>query len=196
MLYEIFDNMQLCSEAEVLRMLPLVSDQRREQALRFKHIHGQFCCLKSYLMLMELLGALYPELDYTQPEFGYTEDGKPFLPSRPDIHFSISHTKNAILVALSNSPIGADIEQIRHPSEALLGKTMNESEQQQIWQAADSDAEFTAFWTRKEAVLKLRGTGIQGELREVLSTGETVHTKALSRKGYVYSIAQNRPFSL
>lgn len=175
-------------------MLPLVSAQRREQALRFKHLHGQFCCLKSYMMLCELLSAVYPELDGQTPEFRYTEEGKPYLGGRQDIHFSISHTKNAILVALSNRPIGADIEQLRQPSEGLVGKTMNETEQQQIWDAKNTNAAFTALWTKKEAVLKLRGTGIQGELREVLSTGETVVTKTDIRKGYAYSIAQNEPF--
>ena len=52
---EIFDNMAQCTEAEVQRMLPLVSTQRREQALRYKHTFGQFCCLKSWLMLEGLL---------------------------------------------------------------------------------------------------------------------------------------------
>ena len=39
----IFDHMDECTEAEVQRMLPMVSEQRREQALRYKHTHGQFC---------------------------------------------------------------------------------------------------------------------------------------------------------
>ena len=47
----IFDHMDQCTEAEVQRMLPLVSAQRREQALKYKHTFGQFCCLKSWLML-------------------------------------------------------------------------------------------------------------------------------------------------
>ena len=46
MLYRIFDDMTQCSEQEVARLLPLVSDQRREQALRYKHTFGQYCCLQ------------------------------------------------------------------------------------------------------------------------------------------------------
>ena len=132
MLYEIFDHMHLCTDEAVRKMLPLVSEQRRQQALRYSHTFGRFCCLKSYLMLLELLSAVYPELDKSKPEFGYNAQGKPFLLCRPDIHFSISHTKNAILVAISNAPIGVDIEAFRSPSDALLARAMNPTEQAAI----------------------------------------------------------------
>ena len=199
MLYEIFDHMHLSSDEAVREMLPLVSEQRRQQALRYQHTFGQFCCLKSYLMLLELLAAVYPELDKAKPEFGYTEKGKPFLLDRPDIHFSISHTKNAILVAISDAPIGVDIEAFRSPSAALIARTMNATEQAAIATAdgwnihrtpGTREALFSAIWTRKEAVLKLRGTGIEGDLREVLSGSETILTRIFPRKGYAFSIAQ------
>ena len=52
---KIFDHMNECTEHEVERMLPLVSEQRREQALRFTHTFGRFCCLKRWLMLKDLM---------------------------------------------------------------------------------------------------------------------------------------------
>ena len=55
MLYRIFDDMTQCNEQEVARLLPLVSAQRREQALGYKHTFGQYCCLQSYKMLCDLL---------------------------------------------------------------------------------------------------------------------------------------------
>ena len=212
MLYEIFDHMHLCTDEAVREMLPLVSEQRRQQALRYSHTFGRFCCLKSYLMLLELLSAVYPELDTSKPEFGYTAQGKPFLLARPDIHFSISHTKNAILVAISDAPIGVDIEAFRSPSAALIARTMNATEQAAIATAAASaatpsgllespgtpEALFSAIWTRKEAVLKLRGTGIEGDLKHVLSGTEAIFTRIFPRKEYAFSIAQQTisPFEI
>lgn len=208
MLYEIFDHMHLCTDEAVREMLPLVSEQRRQQALRYSHTFGRFCCLKSYLMLLELLSAVYPELDTSKPEFGYTAQGKPFLLARPDIHFSISHTKNAILVAISDAPIGVDIEAFRSPSAALIARTMNATEQAAIATAATPsglleppgtpEALFSAIWTRKEAVLKLRGTGIEGDLKHVLSGSEAIFTRIFPRKSYAFSIAQQTisPFEI
>lgn len=206
MLYEIFDHMHLCTDEAVSEMLSLVSDQRRQQALGYNHTFGRFCCLKSYLMLTELLSAVYPELDRAKPEFGYNADGKPFLICRPDIHFSISHTKNAILVAISDAPIGVDIETFRSPSESLIERTMNHAEQKAIaaigrtiTNTTDGNATakrnpiFSAIWTRKEAVLKLRGTGIQGDLKNLLSGPEHIYTKIVSHKAYAFSIAQYPP---
>ena len=206
MLYEIFDHMHLCTDEAVREMLPLVSEQRRQQALRYSHTFGRFCCLKSYLMLLELLSAVYPELDTSKPEFGYTAQGKPFLLARPDIHFSISHTKNAILVAISDAPIGVDIEAFRSPSAALIARTMNATEQAAIAASAAATLEppatrealFSAIWTRKEAVLKLRGTGIEGDLKHVLSGTEAIFTRIFPRKSYAFSIAQQTisPFEI
>ncbi len=194
MLVEIFDHMHLCTDAEIARMLPLVSPQRREEALRYVHTHGRFCCLRSYLMLMELIGAVSPTLDETTPCFEYNEYGKPFIPNRPDIQFSISHTKNAIAVAISRYPIGLDIEQIRPQSEALIKKTMNAAEQKQIADSQSPDVTFTSLWTQKEAVLKLRGTGIVDELHDVLTAGcDSIRIETHVRSGYVWSVAQYKP---
>ena len=191
MLVEIFDRMELCTDAEVARLLPLVSAQRREEALRYVHTHGRYCCLKSYTMLLELIGAVSPTLDYTCPEFAFNEHGKPGIPGREDLQFSISHTKNAIAVALSGEPVGIDIEQIKPASEALIAKTMNAAEQQTIAASARPDAAFIALWTRKEAVLKLLGTGIQDDLHHVLDNEKMfrIETHINLRAGYAWSVA-------
>lgn len=172
MLYELFTHMELCTDEAVQKMLPLVSEQRREEALRYKHTFGQFCCLKSYCMLQTLVGSISPRLGYEALEFEYNENGKPSLKGQPEIYFNISHTKNAILVAISNEPIGVDVEAFRHPSDGLVEKTMNEEERALIASSANQDAMFTALWTKKEAVLKLRGTGIVDELHGVLRGDE------------------------
>ena len=166
MLYQIFDDMTQCSEQEVARLLPLVSAQRREQALRFTHLFGQYCCLKSYEMLMQLLASTPYNLHPT-PSFLYNEYGAPSIEDGP--YFSISHCKSGIVVAVSNQPIGIDIEAVRPLKVDLVKKTMNPLEQEAILSASQPDWAFTRLWTRKEAFLKMKGTGIISDLHEVLS---------------------------
>ena len=207
----LFDDMSQCTDAEVQRLLPLVSAQRRENALRFKHLFGRFTCLKSYEMLQQLVKDVlagkqeervkYGDLQDWNGDFVFNEHGKPFLQSRRSgeriegVDFSISHCKEGIAVAIAPHPIGVDIESFRQYSESLLKKTMNEQEILQIQQAADPSVEFIKLWTKKEALLKMRGTGIVDELPEVLCSQYPswhVETKVNADKGYAYSMVTPR----
>ena len=196
MLYKIFSDMTECSEQEVARLLPLVSEQRREQALSYKHLFGQYCCLKSYEMLQQLLTysaascrRSRPLNVHPTPIFLYNEHGAPFLADGP--YFSISHCKQGIAVVVSDSPVGIDIEGIRQVDEGLVRKTMNIEEQAQIQASAAPDREFIRLWTRKEAYVKLQGTGIISDMHAILVNTERVEWQEHCNieKGYICTIA-------
>ena len=182
----IFDDMAIISEEDIQRLLPMVSEERREEALRYKHLFGQFACLKSYVMLRELLeqrGLIHPF------RFGYNEHGKPYLKDYPDVHFNLSHCKNGIAVVVSDQPVGIDIESYRQVSDSLIRYTMNEEEQRIIHESDNPIKTFTEYWTKKEAVFKLRGTGITHDLHGLLQGDEQVETFVNPEKQYAYSIA-------
>lgn len=179
------------TEEEVQRLLSHVSSQRREQALRYSHTFGRFCCLKSWEMLRDMLKtSAKPAIDpFKTPiewqNFEYNEHGKPFLESGP--YFSISHCQSGIAVAIDERPIGIDIESIRHADEELIARTMNEHEQKQIHDNRD----FTRFWTQKEAVVKAEGTGIVSfeQLQSVLTDNKDWTVESFETAKYIYSIA-------
>jgi 4'-phosphopantetheinyl transferase len=187
MLYRIFDDMTQCSEQEVARLLPLVSEQRREQALRYTHTFGQYCCLKSYEMLIDLLASTSYKLDPI-PTFQYNEHGAPYIEHGP--YFSISHSKQGIAVAISDQPIGIDIEAIRPLNEGLVHKAMNPQEQAQIAAATNPAQEFIRLWTRKEAYVKMQGTGIISDMHEILQDTQNLlwHEIVDIDKGYICTI--------
>ena len=192
MLYRIFDDMTQCSEQEVARLLPLVSAQRREQALSYKHTFGQYCCLQSYKMLCELLAewSRVHQLPINQqPIFLYNDYGAPYIEGGP--HFSISHCKRGIAVAVSENPIGIDIEAIRSFKPELMRKTMNEDEQLRITSSAIPEVEFIRFWTQKEALLKLQVTGNIADLHNVLTHSQNVSWTEITHQSpdYICTIA-------
>ena len=189
MQYRIFDDMTECSEQEIARLLPLVSPQRREQALRYTHIFGQFCCLKSYEMLTALLAST-PYTLHSTPSFLYNEHGAPYLAAGP--YFSISHCKQGIAVAVSDSPIGVDIEAIRPLNENLVRKTMNSEEQACIFSSTHPEVEFIRLWTKKEAYVKMQGTGIISDLHDILSDCSDVNWKEVIEldKNFICTICQ------
>lgn len=183
---EIFDHMEECTETEVQRMLPLVSAQRREQALKYKHTFGQYCCLKSWLMLQDLVEI--PK--YRDIDFRYNEHGKPYWENGP--YFSISHCKQGIAVAIDDQPIGIDIEGIRHADADLIARTMNEPERLRIKELGIR--EFTRLWTRKEAVVKAQGVGIQSfeQLQHIMSKSRDLEISTFEKENYIYSIAYGK----
>lgn len=188
---KIFDNMAQCTDEEVQRMLPLVSAQRREKALRYKHTFGRFCCLRSWLMLQELIGDM--------PDWQFNEHGKPFIEGGP--FFSLSHCKTGIAVAVDDEPIGIDIEHIRRADKELIRRTMNADEALLIANAnANADIAFTRLWTQKEAIVKWQGTGIESfeQLQTILldyqkmGVSENRHLQTIENENYIYSIANGK----
>ena len=96
-------------------------------------------------------------------------------------------------MAVSHSPIGIDIEHLRTAKPELVVRTMNEAEQEYIWQSSNPDWAFTQLWTKKEAVLKLHGTGIASldGIKNTLVALENIElqTKVNINKQYAYSLA-------
>ena len=191
MLYQVFDDMTQCSEQEIARLLPLVSPQRREQALRYTHMFGQFCCLKSYEMLTELLAST-PYTIHPTPSFLYNEYGAPYLENGP--YFSISHCKQGIAVAVSETPIGIDIETTRPLNEGLVRKTMNDVEQTHIFSSSHPETEFIRLWTQKEAYVKMQGTGIISDMHDILCNATNVHWEEFLdvEKRFICTICQKK----
>jgi 4'-phosphopantetheinyl transferase len=170
--------------------LPLLSEQRRQQALKFKHEQGRKTCAMAYLLLCK---ALRQEYGITElPVFEYGEHGKPFIVGHPDIHFNFSHCREAVICVVSNRPVGVDVESIREYRDSLVRYTMNEQEVQQIERAERPDVEFIRLWTMKEAVLKLSGRGIVDDLKHVLTDVKTseLTTVVDPEVRYVYSICR------
>ena len=163
-----------------------LSDQRREQALRFKYELGQRTCVAAYLLLCE---GLQKEYGITEkPVFEFGEHGKPFIVGHSEIHFNLSHCREAAICMIADRPVGIDIESIRTFKQTLVNYTMNEEEIHQINEAERSDMEFIKLWTRKEAVLKLSGEGISRDMKQVLHNPPASLTTVVSADlRYIYS---------
>ena len=143
-----------------------ISEQRREQALRFKFEQGQRLCVLAYQLLKRGLREVYGIEE--NPIFEYNEHGKPSIVGHPEIFFNLSHCKEAAICAISDQPIGVDVESVRSFNDSLVRYTMNDDEIQQIESSEDRAVAFIQFWTKKEAALKLKGTGICNDMKQVL----------------------------
>ena len=111
-------------------------------------------------MAYELLCRL---MDGERPRLEHDSKGAPFLPDFPYLSISISHCRRAVAVAVSpEGKVGIDVECRRRIGDGLMERVCSGQELAAVRGADDPVMAFLRLWTRKEAVLKMRGTGIRG----------------------------------
>ena len=124
------------------------------------------CALKDYAAGMDDLPAgadcfMRPET-VREIRILENEHGRPYLPDFPDIHFSLSHSGDRVMCAVSRSPVGCDVEEAEETEADLrriryVARCLTESERELA--LADSSA-FYRIWTLKESFVKLTGQGL------------------------------------
>lgn len=168
--------------------LGVISEQRRQQALKFRHEQGRRTSVLAYLLLKQALREGYGIT--ANPLFEYGEHGKPVIIGHPEIHFSLSHCRDAVACAVGSRPVGIDVESIREYKEPLARYTMNDDELGQIVAAPRPEVAFIRLWTMKEAALKQIGTGISNELKTVLTDHADLKFTTHVRPQYVYTVCE------
>lgn len=149
------------------RGLAAVSPARREKTLRCRSDEGRAMRLGAGLLLrtgLALWGAGADDADIF-----IDERGKPWCRTRPELHFSLSHSGGMVFGVFSDAgPAGADIERERaceprgvadrffHPDERRFLRDLPD-------EAGRRDA-FLRIWTLKESHAKATGLGIAATL--------------------------------
>ncbi len=170
--------------------LLLLPDWRQKKALKYRFLLDRVLCSKAYLLLKQGLSSTYGIID--SPEFEYIGHEKPVLKDHPDIHFNLSHCKKGVLCVIDNHDIGCDIEEIGQQLDMDLCRyCFSESEIADILSSPSPCTQFTLWWTRKEAYLKLTGTGLVDNLPALFSPEILSHIKFVTTvdedHGYVYT---------
>lgn len=123
-------------------------------------------------MLAEMLHCAPEEVVFT-----YTATGKPLVEGG---HFSVSHSGSVVACAVSDVPIGIDVERIR-PVPPRLGRALGE------WQ---SEADFWQLWTRREAALKCRGETLGAWKRS--GEEKLTFSPLTAPEGYVAAVCEEK----
>lgn len=113
----------------------------------------------AYALLRYAFSAIY---GCDMPDIEKSPGGKPFFPSIPNVHFSLSHTKGYALCAIGDKPMGADMEKVRETRPNLSSRVRSKAEEECF--------DFFSSWVLKESFIKLCGT-MEMPLREMCFTG-------------------------
>lgn len=142
-------------------LLGLIGPQRRERILRRRVKQNADNMLIGEILAKTVIKKTFG-IDIKKQEFAYTEHGKPYLLGFFDIHFNISHSAEYVACGVYDKPVGVDIQKIGEYNPDVAKRVCSEAELKQIEESFDKASEFTKLWTKKEAVIKMRGTGIAG----------------------------------
>ncbi len=140
-----------------------LADRFRQEADRFRFVNGR--------MALRALLSKYLSVPPMEIVIAAGKTQKPFIsiPSS-NIYFNVSHSGDWILITfVAGDELGIDIEK-KDPGfeyKSFLQEHFSETEQTYIGRAADPVAAFYFLWTRKEALTKAWGTGLQENLKEV-----------------------------
>lgn len=90
----------------------------------------------------------------------YGDYGKPYLAREGGIHFNLSHSGTLAVCAVSDHPVGIDVEQLREFPDLVADRCFTAEEC--LWMEKQTDRSRAAFrlWTRKESYMKLSGEGL------------------------------------
>lgn len=95
------------------------------------------------------------------------DNGKPYLVSEPNIQFSLSHSGNWAVCALSSEAVGVDIEQRQTGRRDIASRFFHREEISYLnsLRLFDREDAFYSLWTLKESFVKTTGHGLDLPLR-------------------------------
>jgi len=149
-------------QAEFNALLPIVSLEKQERIRKFRFFQDARNCLLgdvlSRIEICRITGLRNKELIFSVNDYG-----KPILTISPNVHFNISHTGNYIACAISNEPVGIDIEIIKTVDLKIAERFFTLDEATYIMDD-ESIFRFYEIWTKKESRIKLEGKGLHKPL--------------------------------
>lgn len=124
--------------------LDAVSPRRREKTLRLKNDDDKRRSLGAELLLKKATG---------HNDHALTGNGKPYFPDG-SVYFSLSHCGKYAVCAVSDAPVGVDIELARNNALRLSERFFLPDEAELVQRAQAPEAEFCRLWTLKESYIK------------------------------------------
>lgn len=148
--------------ADVWDRTGLLSAAEKDHAdtIRNPAVKSRFICTR--ITLRRIL-AHYCSIDAEQLVFCLNRYGKPYLKGQPWF-FNLSHSDEKLVIAVSETEIGVDIELCRQRKNlADLTRHCFAAEEIAYWNGlpdAQKTRAFYQFWTAKEAFVKATGRGL------------------------------------
>lgn len=180
-----FDEYEWLSEELISRSLRILPESRRTRALKYRRAIDRWNCVITYLMLLYGLRECF---GITSFEIAFGAYGKPYLSGYPRIHFSISHCNTGCVVAVSDRPIGVDIQDLRPFSWDVAKQVCCQRELNELGRCPEKEQLFAQMWVMKESYGKMIGIGMLCEFQKDCWNKNNISIYVDKRKNYMMGL--------
>ena len=137
-----------------------MSEKRLEKLMRQKTEQAKKQSAGAELLLNEAAKDFFPDIQI--PVIWDTDYfKKPYLPMYPNFRFNISHSGDYAVCAVSDVPVGVDIQLMRSINPNIAKKYFTENELGYMHAACNAEEAFYEIWVRKESLVKAVGKGLK-----------------------------------
>ena len=138
-----------------------LSSRRQKKVDAFLYAKDKKLSLGAGLMLRKGLAAR--GIQEREAVFAYGENGKPYLPEYPEVHFNLSHSGQIAAAVFADCEVGCDVELVERADMDLARRFFSKKEYQYLTGFMDERQRNQAFyrlWTLKESFVKAIGAGL------------------------------------
>lgn len=143
------------------RYLPFLENDVVQRIGRMRKKEDQLRTVCAHLLTKMMLVTTY-EMELSEIRFTKDSNGKYQLGQ--DLHFNLSHSGSYVACAISDFPVGIDVEQ-QVTRDFSLFQTLWSEEENHFYKLLEQEA-FYALWTAKESYGKYKGFGLHDSLME------------------------------
>lgn len=161
----------------LLDKMSLLSLKEKEYVCRYKYEKDRLRSLIGRLLLLSFADRYtddsFKEINFvtgtdefvkdkmSDIEIYIDENGKGRIENRDNLFFNISHSKDYVVLALSDEEVGIDIQEIKPLKANVPKRFFTDTDNEYIDRSEDGRIErFTQVWSAKESFAKLTGNGI------------------------------------
>ncbi len=153
---------------EIPELLDIFPEDRRKKILSYGRKMNRLQSYGASLLLRRILQENGKSMD----DVFYSETGKPMIDG---LFFSISHSADKVMCAVSSKRVGCDIEKIKEDEfleqrfEKIVGRFFSKKEKE-CWRKIPQEKRIRMFyqiWTMKESYVKMTGEGLKVPLANI-----------------------------
>lgn len=152
------DTAPLAQDGLFARLYRTLPPERRQKIDGFRFRRDKNLSLGAGVLLYHALA----RAGVAAPRFTRGPQGKPALAGRQDLHFNLSHGGQRVLCAVSDRPVGCDVEPVTEMDPEIARRFFAPGEYAYLLGAEPARRQETFFrlWTLKESFVKATGLGM------------------------------------